>query len=325
MNRLRAYRDIESISQDELSKILGISAQMVSAVESGKRQFSGSLDCIGYSNSRFTLPDMSAPLHRHRASTTATAKKRSQELLRLAGEVFIELRSRTERTPDNVLSRQPTPDTSSDLEELATDIRYMLGIDDSGPIQNLTSAAERAGICLIPIVGMPGIFGLSSWVNGTPVVGISPTVSGDMFRFTLVHEIAHLIYHAKIGEHTESQANRLAGAVLFPLADFDAAMTERPQLRDFVALKSSWGMSVSAIVYRAHELEYIDDRRYRALQIQMAKWRRNEPGSFQPVHGALLGRLVEVNGGVGRVAEELGVSHRHLAELVNWSHLRLAS
>lgn len=324
MNRLRAYREIEGLNQEQLGRMLGISPQMVSAVESGRRSFTGTLDPIGYADDRLTLPPMSEPLHRHRASTGVAAKNRAKELLRLAGEVFAALADRTERAPRSRLERQPEPASFEELEEFAIDVRCMLDHEERGPIQNLTAAAERAGVCLVPIVGLPGIDGLSSWVNDVPVIGISPSVPGDRFRFTLAHEIGHLLMHMRKSEVTESQANRFAGALLFPMAEFDVAMDPRPQLRDFVALKSSWGVAVSALVYRAHDLGHVDDSRYRALQIQMSKWRRHEPATFDPVYGTLFGRLVEVNGGVPEVATTLGVNDQHLAELTNWSHLRAA-
>lgn len=324
MNRLRAYRDIEGLNQQDLGNLLGLSPQMVSAVESGRRSFSGSLQTIGYSDDRLALPDMSTPLHRHRASTSARAKKRAQELLRLAGEVFRELRDRTERAPQLMLERHPTPESLDELEELAVDVRCALGHEEQGPIRNLTAALERAGVCLVPIVGLPGIDGLSAWVDDVPVIGLSPSVPGDRFRFSLSHELGHLLFHRRKTDETEGEANRFAGALLFPQAEFDAAMPDRPNLRDFIGLKSSWGIAVAAIVYRAHELDYIDDARYRALQIQMAKWRKREPATFEPVHGQLFGRLVEVNGGTPTAARDLGVNERHLAELLNWSHLRVA-
>jgi len=324
MNRLRAYRDIEGLNQQELGALLGISPQMVSAIESGRRAFAGELGTLGYSVDRLSLPAMSPPLHRHRAATKVTAKKRAQELLRLAGEVFGELRERTPRAPQVTLERFPPPRSQDDVEELAIDVRCLLDHDDQGPIRNLTVAVERAGLCVVPIAGLAGIDGLSSWVDGVPVVGLSPSVPGDRFRLTLGHEVGHLLMHHKRTDDVEREANRFAGALLFPRAEFDAAMPDRPQLRDFVNLKRSWGVSVAALVYRAHELEYIDDKRYRALQIQMAKWRKSEPGIFDPAHGQLFPKLVEVNGGVDEVAAELGVNRTHLAELVNWSHLRLA-
>lgn len=326
MNRLRAFRDIEGINQQELGEILGLSPQMVSAIESGRRAFSGDLEAIGYAGSRLTLPEMSAPLHRTRASTTATAKKRAKELMRLAGEVFSELRDRTDRAPSLRLERQaiPAPISPDALEELAIEVRCALDHEETGPIQNLTAAVERAGVCIVPITGLPGVDGLSTWVNGVPVVGLSPNVPGDRFRLSLSHELLHLLAHVHKTDSAEGEANRFAGALLIPLEEFDAAMPDRPQLRDFIGMKAAWGVSVAALVYRAHELGYIDDRRYRALQIQMAKWRKSEPGEFVPVHGQLLARLVEANGGADVVAASMGFNRRHLGELLNWSHLRLA-
>jgi Zn-dependent peptidase ImmA (M78 family) len=325
MNRLRAYRDIEGINQQELGEILGLSTPMVSAVEAGRREFAGTLEPLGYADDRLTLPPMSEPLHRQRASTSAAAKKRAKELLRLAGEVFGELRKRTPKAPTLGLERHPASTLSfEELEEFAIEVRCALDHEESGPIQNLTAAVERAGVCLIPIVGLHGVDGISAWVDGVPVIGLAPNVPGDRLRFSLSHELAHLLFHLKRSELTESEANRFAGALLFPQAEFDAAMPEKPQLRDFIALKSSWGVAVSALVYRAHELDYVDDARYRALQIQMSKWRKAEPGRFEPVYGTLFGRLVEVNGGTAKVSDDLGINRRHLAELSNWTHLRVA-
>lgn len=324
MNRLRAYRDIEGLSQQGLGEILGISPQLVSAIEAGRRTFSGDLSLLGYSDERLSFPDMSTPLHRHRASTTVAVKKRAQELLRLAGEVFRELRDRTPDAPATMLERHAGPASFDELEDLAADARFALRQDERGPIGNLTSVIERAGVCLVPIVGLDGIDGISSWVEDVPVIGLSPSVPGDRFRLSLGHESGHLTFHTKKSGTSETEANRFASYLLFPQADFHAAMPARPQLRDFINLKKNWGVSVAALVYRAHELDYIDDSRYRALQIQMSKWRRQEPGTFEPMRGQLLAKLVEVNGGPTKVAAELGVNRSHLAELLNWSHLRVA-
>jgi hypothetical protein len=68
----------------------------------------------------------------------------------------------------------------------------------------------------------------------------------------------------------------------------------------------------------------LDDRRYRALQIQMSKWRKSEPGTFTPAFGQLFPRLIEVNGGVADVASKLGLNKTHVAQLTNWTHLRVA-
>lgn len=326
MNRLRAYRDLEDISQEELGNLLDLSPSMIGAIEGGRRAFVGDLTKLGYSNERIDLPDMSEPLHRQKASTKVAARKRAHELLRLAGEVFCELRAVTPRSPETLLERVANPLSMDDADDLAVDTRYMLGQEPNGPIRNLTAAAERAGVCIVPMVGLDGIDGLSSWVNDVPVIGLSPTVPGDRFRLTLGHEIAHLMFHKRPGADAEREANRFAAALLFPRDEFDAQMrsVKRPNLRDFVSLKSAWGISVAALVYHAHDLDYMDDQRYRALQIQMSKWRKNEPAPFAPVHGELLNRLVLANGGVDTVASNLGVNRKHVQALTSWTHLRVA-
>ena len=316
MNRLRAYREIEGINQEQLGEILGISASMVSAIEAGRRELTAPLSLLHYGQPRLALPSMSEPLHRFRASTPVNARKRAHELVRLAGEVFGELRARTPRTPDTIIEQRIKAD---DLNELVSETRCLLQHEDSGPIQNLTAAVERAGVCIL--VRGPHV---RTWVNGVPVIGLNPAVPGDRFRLTLAHELAHLIRHIRRSDSTESEANQMANALLFPAADFEAAMPERPQLKDFVRLKTAWGISVAALVYRSHDTGIIDDQRYRALQIQMSKWNRHEPAHFDPVHGTLFAKLVEVNGGVTAVAQAIGVNPSHLSLLTNWRHLRRA-
>ncbi len=323
MNRLQSIREIEGLSQAQLGQQLGLSAQMVSAIEKGSRPFAGDLTILGYSEDRLNIPDMSEPLHRSRASTKVAARKRAKELLRLAGEVFEELRRKTDGAPVLALRRgEPFMDVG-DIDDFARDLRHALMVEESGPIRNLTAVAERAGACIVPI-SVEGVDGLSAWVDDVPVIGLNPTVPGDRFRLTLAHELAHLLHHRKTTEASESEANLFASTLLFPADEFDDLVPGSLQLRDFVNLKSSWGVSVAALVYRAHEIGYIDDRRYRSLQIQMSKWRRNEPASFVPVYGELMNRLIAVNGGSRQVAMDLGVSKRHLDELSKWHNLRIA-
>ena len=322
MNRLVAYRAIEGISQTDLAKMLKVTPQMVSLVESGRRSFTGDLSALGYDNLRLAIPDMSEPLHRQRASTSVAARRRAQELLRLAGEVFRELRERTERVPTIALEPTASPVDPDEIDDLALDARCMLQHEPTGPIQNLTSAVERAGVCVVPIVGLEGIDGISSWVDGIPVIGLNPNVPGDRFRLSLGHELGHLLFHKRKTDASEGEANRFSSALLFPREQYEAVLPERPQLRDFVGLKSSWGVSVAALVYRAHELNIIDDQRFRSLQIQMSRWRRNEPGRFAPTHGELFRRLIDINGGADSVSLQLGVNRKHLHDISTWSHLR---
>lgn len=59
---------------------------------------------------------------------------------------------------------------------------------------------------------------------------------------------------------------------------------------------SKWGMSVAALIRRAHDLQVIDDDAYRDYEIQLSRlgWRTSEPGHVDPEHPALLGRVIEL-------------------------------
>ena len=323
MNRLRSYRWIEGLNQDELGKLLGISPQLVSAIESGRRSPTCDVAPLGYGSSRIETAEMTEPLHRQRATTHVASTRRAKELLRFAGEAFSGMHEVIPERRKNRLEPLGAVQSDLDITECAYEVRVaILEQEECGPIKNLTGAAERAGICLMPVVGLKGIDGISSWVDGQPVIGLNIDVPGDRFRFSLAHEIGHLVLHTRKSAISENEANRFASSLLMNDDDFSAAMPERPVLRDFVSLKNTWGISIAALVYRAHQFDHIDDRAYRSLQIQMSKWRKTEPAAFPPVYGELLTKLVERHGGIRKSADNLELNPDHLREVTTWRRLR---
>ena len=328
MNRLRSYRRIRQITQKELAERLGMSASSVSAMESGRRAATCDITLLGYGPERMRIPDMTEPLHRHRASTPVRSKNRAKELLRLAGEIYPEMRASLGGRQGTWLDQIGPPQGDTDIVEMAREARIgVLSQEENMPISNLTRAAERAGICLIPIVNQKGIDGVSSWVGDQPVIALNINVPGDRFRLSLAHEIGHLVMHRKQTPDSEREAYRFASALLMDDDDFEAAMpNRRPVLRDFVALKSSWGISAAALVYRARLLGFLDDRSFRSLQIQMSRWRNAEPRSFPPVYGNALPWMVERGGGIKRCSINMGINADHLRMLITWipRHLSVA-
>ena len=324
MNRLRSFRWIEQINQTELGELLGMSTQLVSAIESGRRSATCDLTKLGYSPLRLKTADMTEPLHRQRASTSVASTRRAKELLRLAGEAFGGLKEDIPTSHKDRLERLGSAHSDSEVAEFANEVRVaVLDQEEYGPIKNLTAAVERAGVCLIPTVGLKGIDGISSWVDGQPVIGLNIDVPGDRFRMSLAHEIGHLVLHSKKSDTSEGEAYRFAAALLMHDDEFSAAIPKRPVLSDFVALKRSWGISVAALVYRAHQFGHLNDRAFRSIQIQMSRWRKTEPADFAPVHGRLLPALVDRCGGIRACANHLGLNQSHLQEVTTWHTLRV--
>lgn len=329
-HRLRQIRHLDGLNIAKAAEQFGVASSTYGAIERGSRAFTLDAARIGYSKERLcSLPQLSEPLHRQRASVGEKIIQSNKEQLRLAGELLLELRDREPKCPIVTIRRLESPRSHADIDAAAAEVRYMLGVGEDEPILNLTSAVERAGVCLTPVYDDPirvskspkRVDGLSAWVDHTaqPVIGINPESSGDRFRLTLAHELGHLVMHRSPTECTEDEAFLFASVLLVPTEQFDELIPNRPMMRHFEALKRTWGVSIAAGVYRAHELGKLDDDRYRSLQMQMAKWRHREPGEFEPRLGRLLDRLIEHQGGPAIVASELGIAEDHIRRAISWT------
>ena len=125
-----------------------------------------------------------------------------------------------------------------------------------------------------------------------PLLMLSTKASWSRRRFSVMHEVGHLVMHKKasvpeLREERERQADRFAGALLIPMAPF---WREFPKPRvhfdwaRLVEMKQRWGVSLQAIIHRAFDLKIIDAVQYRTANIHIAKygWRTEEPAE-QPI------------------------------------------
>ena len=80
-----------------------------------------------------------------------------------------------------------------------------------GAINNLTILVESAGVIIIESdFGTNGIDGTSLWISETPpLIFINKDLPQDRYRFTLAHELGHLIMHDICGGLTYQSARRI--------------------------------------------------------------------------------------------------------------------
>lgn len=155
-----------------------------------------------------------------------------------------------------------------------------------GPVRNLAAWMESAGCLIIEQdFGTPRVDGLSQWTDRYPVVLINARMPTDRKRFTLAHELGHLVMHsvpAHLTEGAESEAMAFAAELLMP------AHLIRPELRNrslghLVNLKRKWMVSIAALIERAHDLGTVSQTArtslYKALSAR--GWRKREPISHQ--------------------------------------------
>lgn len=149
-----------------------------------------------------------------------------------------------------------------------------------GPIRNLVQWAESAGVVVIEEdFGTTRVDGLSQWVDESPIVMLNAAAPTDRKRLTLAHELGHITLHSRdITDDVEADANAFAAELLMP------ADVIRHQLRNLSTaklhdLKREWGVSMQALIERAHQLGTITpaDRTRFYKQFSAFGWRRNEP------------------------------------------------
>lgn len=184
------------------------------------------------------------------------------------------------------------------IDRVAADVRTAAGVEPDSVVKNVIRAAERLGCVVLPLDGELGRhWGMSLTVDGIPVIRVTrPSldpefdIPGDRQRFTVAHELGHLVLHAGSGQpvspseaaRLEREANRFAAAFLVPgdvaLADLERH-GGRVTLGTLSTLKQKWGYSIKAFVFRFRELGVIDDGQARSLykQISARRWNKDEP------------------------------------------------
>lgn len=181
------------------------------------------------------------------------------------------------------------------IEQAAENLRekWELGMN---PIPNVHVMLEKNGVKVRVLPNEDGFDGFSAFAEGedmrVPVIALSsrslrgPEADLPRFRFTALHELAHLYLQLPSGLDAKAKeilCHRFAGAFLVPRDAFKAAFgvnRVRIALDELKALKAEWGISTAAIMKRAHNLGLISDGRYKSFCIVSRKygWHTKDPG-----------------------------------------------
>ena len=154
----------------------------------------------------------------------------------------------------------------------------------SGPVRDLVGRLESAG-CLVgaedfgSMTGGGRVDGLSQWAGYSPLMLVNDRSPTDRLRLTLAHELGHLCLHsAELGGDPEDEANEFAAEFLMP------ADVVRPELRNLTfaklhGLKRYWGVSMQALIERAHRLGTLSAQQRTSLYKALTSrgWRTREP------------------------------------------------
>ena len=196
--------------------------------------------------------------------------------------------------------------------EIARRTRYSLGLH-RGAIGNLTVLLEDHGVIIQKMdFGTEKMDGLTSITDrGRRVIFLNTRMPNDRMRFSLAHELGHLIMHLsfvpKHPERVEDEANEFASEFLMPEAEIKSSL-KRITLPMLGNLKQQWGVSMRALIRRARDLQMIDDKIYRNYQIIFSKkgYNKREPINLPYERSNMVHDVVEL------YKTELGLSLIHI-------------
>jgi Zn-dependent peptidase ImmA (M78 family) len=205
-----------------------------------------------------------------------------------------------------VETKRPLPpyrdpeDADGRIEDIARDIRQFWTLP-RGPVADLTRIIESAGIVIIQYdFGTNLIDGFSQHRNEDfPAIIFGNTRQPkDKLRFTLAHELGHLVMHRMSNPEQESEANRFAAGFLMPTEDIRSSLHSF-SIERFLDLKRYWKTSMQALVRKARDLGKMDERKYRYYNYEISRrgMKRNEPGEITEAIEipALFKRLIQAH------------------------------
>lgn len=304
--RLKSARQLNGMSLQDLADALGkeISKQALHKYEKGEvipdseriQSLCKVLNLRPDYFTRTTKVELGTIEYRKLTKLPAKEEARILEMLKEYLERYLELEEiiGLDYKFNNPLDSLPMIQSNADIEEAANRLRteWKLGSD---PLYNVAQLLEDNAIKVVPLRGDEGFDGLQTWVNKTyGIIAYNETKiqKPDRIRFTLLHELAHLLLDEKFGEISErakeNYCHYFAGAMLFPksaLISELGAQRSKLHVQELAALKKEYGISMQAIVMRASALGIVPSRfksNFFAMFDQM-NWRIEEPAQYDGV------------------------------------------
>ena len=332
--RLKMARKMAGMSQQDLGKLVGVSRMAISKYE--RDQITPRSDvliqlaqALGVKVEYLLRPleiTLSEPVFHKRVALRVKEKNAILEHTRDWVERYLDIETLFGSFPEfsyPVLDSQVN--ALEEVERIALDLRqaWNLGM---APIDNLMETLESQNIKVHIIDGAKEFDALTIWVNESlPVIVVKGNIPGDRQRFSLAHELGHLLLDVGGNVDPEDAANRFAGAFLVPEPAVYQELGEHRQtlsVRELHLLKQKYGLSMQAWIYRAKDLGIISESKARQMYIRFRKqgWHRQEPGdpfpSERPQRMQRLALRALAEGGLSttRVEELLGKSLEPLME-----------
>jgi Zn-dependent peptidase ImmA (M78 family)/transcriptional regulator with XRE-family HTH domain len=309
---LRLARQRRGFHQKDAAPMLGIEQPLLSRIENGLAQPAN--EVIQRAARAYSVPEdfffLTDTIYGPPVSVHAMWRRKADVTARDMDSIVAELNVRAmhiRRFLDGVdiATKADIPkldvEDYGDIEKIAGTVRAHWKIP-SGPIKNLIVYAERAGIIVMfSTISGTAVSGVTFAVPGLPpIVLLNEEQPTDRIRYTLAHEIGHLVMHRFPSADMEREANTFASALLMPAKDIKSAFLGRQITLSLLgALKPEWRVSMQALLMRASSLGLLSlgQQQYLWKQISARGFRLREPPQFDIAEEAptIIFRMLEVH------------------------------
>ena len=333
--RIRMARRAAGLSQQALGDGTGVSKMSISKYERGQMTPGSAMlvriaEATGMRVDYFLRPvgfSLSAPCYRSKSSLSARNRGIMEETVREWLDRYVDAEYLLDaKLSFSLGSVEREVRTMDDVERAAEQVRRAWDLGDD-PIPNMVKALEDRGIKIGVVDGHSDFDALTFWIDdAAPAIAVRADVTGDRERFSVCHELGHIVTWPDAGLDAERVAQRFAGAFLVPASVVRRELGEHRHAldpRELHELKHEYGMSMSAWVHRAADLGVIEPGPATGLYKQFSSngWLKKEPGRPVPFEKPLRLELLVLRGaaegtiGDARAAGLLGMT---LREFRHW-------
>lgn len=304
---LRIARDLRGMSQTELVQKMGnITQAALSKIEKGdikpsdetKFNIAKTLNFperFFHQNDHFKVSPISLHAYRKKASTTAKILSQINAEMTIKASNLDKLDLFCQLETSLPLPSYQIHINVSSAAEAALNLRkeWDLGLN---PIEDLTGLIEKAGVFIFYCnFEEDHIDGVSLQTqNSPPCIFLNANQPNDRIRFTLAHELGHLILHKYAPSiDMEEEANEFAAEFLVPTEAVQGQL-QTTNLKTYATHKLFWKVSMAALIVKSKHIGEISDRQSATLwrQMSMYGYRKAEPYSLEREHPQRFAKLM---------------------------------
>ncbi|WP_339747119.1 XRE family transcriptional regulator [uncultured Rubinisphaera sp.] len=190
-------------------------------------------------------------------------------------------------------------DEFGSAQEVAQMVKAAWQIPLNSPIRNFIGLLESKGVIIFRMsFRTDKVDAIHMWPTGMPpLIFLNENCPADRERFSLAHEVGHMILHKFPTPNMEEEADDFAREFLLPeeglKLDVDSSLT----LAEAYRLKHKWKASAQAIIFQSRNIEAISQSKYQSLYKYLSKLghRKSEAHPICHENPTTINRLVQLH------------------------------